>query len=144
MKDRAKNIALLFIGVGFLFALSGCVVGSLAEKAASVVAKPVFGLAVKDAQTTLTWVDREVESGGLSPWAAEAAKRCPEAVIALDMLRTRMSESADKVDGFRGLIYYGTRNKFGQSVQVEAGEYLKQVAQECLPLVPAEKLIKLF
>jgi len=120
----------------------GC--ATVVEKAVSLVAKPVLGLAVKDAQTTLAWVEREEQAGRLSPVDVDLAKRCPEAVVALDALRARMSEGTAGVEGFKGLIYYGTKNRYGQGVQAEASRYLKQLAQDCLPLIPAEKLIKVF
>lgn len=130
--------------LGLIVLLGGCSGIGVIEKVTSVIAKPILGLAVKDAKTTLLWVEREVEAGRLLPIVAEAAKKCPEAVIALDALRTRMSEGASNVEGFRGLIYYGTLNRYGQGVQAEAGTYLKQVAQDCLPLIPAEKLMGVF
>ncbi len=124
--------------------LTGCTVPKIVEKVVSVVAKPVLGLAVKDAHTTLAWVEREEKAGRLSPVDAEAAKRCPEAVIALDALRARMSEGTAGVEGFRGLIYYGTLNRYGQGVQAEASRHLEQLARSCLPLIPAEKLMGVF
>lgn len=129
---------------GAFVLLGACTPIGVIETVASVVAKPILGLAVKDAKTTLAWVDREVEAKRILPVQAEAARRCPEAVIALDALRTRMSEGTADVKGFRGLIYYGTLNRYGQGVQAEAGRHLEQLAQSCLPLIPAEKLIKIF
>lgn len=133
--------------VAALFLLGACLGGSgigVIEKVGSVIAKPVLGLAVKDAKTTEAWIDIEVAAGRLSAVDAEAAKRCPRSVIALDALRSRMSEGAGKVDGFRGLIYYGTLNRYGQGVQAEASRHLKDLAQACLPLIPAEKLMGVF
>jgi hypothetical protein len=135
-RSLALVVALLFLG--------GCTIPTIIDKTVSVVAKPVLGLAVKDAQTTLAWVEREEKAGRLLPVVADAAKKCPEAVIALDALRTRMSEGAAGVEGFRGLIYYGTLNRYGQGVQAEAGRHLEQLAQDCLPLIPAEKLMGVF
>lgn len=137
----------IFLSIVFLLGLAACaniVENPIARKAALVVAKPIFGLAVKDAKTTLAWIEREMEAKRLSPADVEAAKRCPEAVIVLDALRARMTEGTAKVEGFRGLIYYGTQNRYGQGVQAEASRHLKQLAQDCLPLIPAEKLIKVF
>ena len=130
--------------LGLIVLLGACTPIGIAEKVVSVVAKPVLGLAVKDAKTTLAWVDREVKAERILPVQAEAAKRCPEAVIALDALRARMSEGTAGVEGFRGLIYYGTLNRYGQGVQAEASRHLEQLARSCLPLIPAEKLMGVF
>ena len=130
--------------LGLIVLLGACSGTTIVGKVASVVAKPILGLAVKDAKTTLAWVDREVAAERILPVQAEAAKRCPEAVIALDALRARMSEGTAGVEGFRGLIYYGTLNRYGQGVQAEAGRHLKDLAQSCLPLIPAEKLMGVF
>ena len=142
-RPKAAAARSLALAAAFLL-LGACTPIGVIETAVSFVAKPILGLAVKDAETTLAWVDREVEAGRLAPVYADLAKKCPEAVIALDALRTRMSEGASNVKGFRGLIYYGTLNRYGQGVQAEAGRYLEDVAQACLPLIPAEKLMKVF
>ena len=136
----ARSLAL----VGLILLLGACTPIGIAEKVVSVVAKPILGLAVKDAQTTLAWVDREEKAGRLSPVDVELAKKCPESVVALDALRTRMAKGTVTAEGFRGLIYYGTLNRYGQGVQAEASRHLKDLAQACLPLIPAEKLIKVF
>ena len=138
--NRYISIIAILLALG----LSACTGIGVIEKVASVVARPVLGLAVKDAKTTLAMIEREEKAGRWPPVDVELAKKCPQAVIALDALRTRMSEGDSKVDGFRGLIYYGTLNRFGQGVQAEAGRYLEDVAQACLPLIPAEKLMKIF
>ena len=122
--------------------ISGCT--TVVSTIAGVVAKPIFGLAVKDARTTLSWVNREVESGRLASIDAEAAKQCPLSVIALDELRSRMAAGSTTEEGFKGLIYYGTLNRYGKGVQAEAGRYLSDLASSCLPLIPAEKLMKVF
>ena len=122
--------------------ISGCT--TVVSTVAGVVAKPIFGLAVKDARTTLSWVNREVESGRLASIDAEAAKQCPLSVIALDELRSRMAAGATTEEGFKGLIYYGTLNRYGKGVQDEASRYLSDLASSCLPLIPAEKLMKVF
>ncbi len=80
----------------------------------------------------------------MSPVDVELAKRCPEAVIALNALRTHMSEKTAEVPGVKALIYFGTLNRYGQGVQAEAGRYLEDVAKTCLPLIPAEKLMGVF
>ena len=131
--------------------ISGCT--TVVSTIAGVVAKPIFGLAVKDARTTLSWVNREVESGRLASIDAEAAKQCPLSVIALDELRSRMAagarqneieDRATAEEGFKGLIYYGTLNRYGKGVQDEASRYLSDLASSCLLLIPAEKLMKVF
>ncbi len=140
----ARSLAL----VGALFFLGACsgstVINKIAPKVASVVVKPILGLAVRDAKTTEKWIDSEVAAGRLPAADAEAAKRCPDAVIALDALRTRMAERKTEVDGFRGIIYFGTIRQYGRGIQAEASQHLKQLAQDCLPLIPAERLMTVF
>ena len=136
----ARPLALL----AALFLLPACTGIGVIEKVASVVAKPILGLAVKDAKTTLAMIEREEKAGRWPPVDVELAKKCPQAVIALDALRTRMSEGTAAVDGFRGVIFYGTLNRYGRGVQAEAGRYLQDVATACLPLIPAGKLMKIF
>ncbi len=114
------------------------------SKVASVVAKPVLGLAVKDAGTTLKWIETELAAGRLNAVEAAEAEKCPLSVIAIDELRNRMAEGATTEEGFKGLIYYGTKNRFGQGVQDEASKHLTALAKSCLPLIPAEKLLKVF
>ncbi len=121
---------------------AGCV--NPVGQVVSFVAKPVLGLAVKDAETTLAWVDREEKAGRLASVDADRARACPESVVALDALRARMSESTAEAKGFKGLIYYGTLNRYGKGIQAEASRYLSQLARDCLPLVPAEKLMGIF
>lgn len=124
--------------------LTGCASTAVVKKAASVVAKPILGLAVKDARTTIAWIDREQKAGRLAPADVGQAKKCPEAVLALDALRRRVTEATTKEAGFKGLIYYGTLNRYGRGVQAEATVNLKELAEGCLPLIPAEKLITVF
>ena len=138
-----RFLALLWWVAAFAI-LGACTPMQVIEKVASTVAKPVLGLAVKDAQTTLAWVDREETAGRLAPVDVDLARKCPEAVLALNVLRERMSEGTARVETFRGLIYYGTLNRYGRGVQAEAGRYLQDVATACLPLIPAEKLMKIF
>ena len=65
-------------------------------------------------------------------------------MIALSELRSRMAAGASTEDGFKGLIYYGTKSQYGKGVQDEASRYLSDLASSCLPLIPAEKLIRVF
>ncbi len=139
-----KKLLSIVLLLGLAACTSSAVINKIAPKVASVVVKPIFGLVVRDAKTTDAWIDSEMAAGRLSAADAEAARRCPEAVIALDALRKRMAEGKTEVDGFKGLIYFGTKNRFGQSVQSEASQHMKQLATACLPLIPAEKLIKVF
>ncbi len=132
----------LVIILPILLVLGGCV--GIAEKVASTAAKPILGLAIKDARTTMAWIDREEKAGRLTPADVAQAKKCPEAVLALDALRNRVTEATAKQKGFKGLIYYGTLNRYGRGVQAEATVNLKQLAEGCLPLIPAEKLIRVF
>ncbi len=144
MKTSYLALAVVFLFLALFTAGCAQTVGRVVGTVASVVAKPVLGLAVKDAKTTLQWVERELQGGRLSPVDAEAAKRCPLSVIALDELRSRMAAGASTEEGFKGLIYYGTKNRYGSGVQAEAGRHLADLAAACLPLIPAEKLMRVF
>lgn len=127
------------------FVLGGCTAATVVGgKIAAVAVKPIFGLAVKDAETTLAWVDRELEAGRLPAVDEEFARRCPEAVLALDALRARLEGAEEDVEGFKGLIYFGTLNRFGRSPQEEAATHFQRLAGACFPLIPAEKLIRIF
>lgn len=141
-----KMIYLSMAIITLALLVGGCtqIATTVVAKVAGVVAKPVLGLAVKDAKTTLQWVESELQAGRLAPTDAEAAKRCPLSVLALDELRSRMAAGASTEEGFKGLIYYGTKNRYGSGVQNEASQYLSELASSCLPLIPAEKLIRVF
>jgi len=137
---KTRILALVFGA----FLLSGCTIPTIAGKVAATVAKPVLGLAVKDAATTLAWVEREAASGRLSTSDAELAKQCPEAVLALDTLRAQLEAGAEDPEGFKGLIYYGTLERFSQGPQAEISLRLEQLASTCIRLIPADKLPLIF
>ena len=139
---RTSYLALAVIFLFLALFVGGC--ATVVSKVADVVAKPVLSLGVADSQTTLAYIEREVAAGRMSAIDAEAAKQCPLSVIALDELRTRMTAEAITEEGFKGLIYYGILNRYGKGVQDEASKYLEQLASSCLPLIPAEKLMKVF
>ena len=135
----------IFIIAGVIFwmgFLQGCV--GIAETVITTAAKPILGFAVKDAKTTLVWVEREESAGRLSSVDAISARRCPKSVIALDALRAQVQEETAETKGTKGLIYYGTLARFGKGVQAEASRELAQLAESCVSLIPAEKLFKLF
>ncbi len=139
----------LFLTLGVLpwsvFALPSCAIGETVVKTVVLkAAKPIFWFAVKDAKTTLVWVEREQSAGRLSSVDATSARRCPESVLALDALRARLKEKTAETKGTKGLIYYGTLARYGKGVQAEASQELVQLAESCVVLIPAEKLIKLF
>lgn len=124
--------------------LGGCSAAtSVVGKVAATAAAPVFGLAVRDAETTLLWVERELEAGRLSDSMAVAARKCPEAVITLDEMRAELGEVDESEDGFKGLIYYGTVGRFGQDLKTEATVQLQNLLGSCMVLIPAEKMLKL-
>ena len=132
-----------WIPIAFLaLFLGGCT--AVASKVISVVARPVLGLAVEDAQTTLAWVEQAAAAGNLEEMEADLARRCPQAVLALDALRRELEATNEEGEGFKGLIYYGTRNRFSQGSQARAMLYLQNLASSCVPLIPAEKLIRVF
>ena len=122
--------------------LGGC--STVTSKVISVVARPVLGLAVEDAQTTLAWVEQAAATGNLAEMEADLARRCPQAVLALDALRRELEATNEEGEGFKGLIYYGTRNRFSQGPSDRAMIYLQNLASSCVPLIPAEKLIRVF
>ena len=142
MRTSYLTLAVIFLFLALF--VGGCSVTTVVSKVAGVVAKPVLGLAVKDAKTTLAWIDREVKADRMLPIVGEDAKKCPLSVIALDELRNRMAAGATAEEGFKGLIYYGTLNRYGKGVQTEASRHLSNLASSCLPLIPAEKLMKVF
>ncbi len=135
----------IWISICLVLMLGGCTAATaVGGKIAAVAVKPVFGLAVKDAETTLAWVDHELEAGRLPAVDEEFAKQCPEAVLALDALRARLEGAEEDVEGFKGFIYFGTLNRFGRSPQEEAATHFQRLVGACFPLIPAEKLIRIF
>lgn len=139
------------IGALLIVALmvSGCATTAVVTKIATTVTKPIFGLMVKDAYTTMGWIEVAVANGTIAPVNVELAKRCPEAVLALDALRTQLIADAaadGKAEGFRGMIYFGTVSKYGggiQGVQTEFSKHLSALAESCMKLIPAGKLLKI-
>ena len=129
------------IGLILAMLVAGC---SVPAKIVSIVAKPVMNLAVEDAHTTLAWVDRQEEAGAISAEEAAEARMCPGSVVALDLLRTVLAGRTGEENRFRGVIYYGTVNRYGRGPQAMVSERLRQLAQDCVPLVPVDKLIKMF
>ncbi len=134
---RWVPIAALVFGAFFL---GGCT--GIAGKALDVLAKPILGLGVKDANTTLAWVKVEEGAGRLTEANAKLARACPEAVLAVDALRARVAGSGDgKVEGFKGVIYLATKARFGQSIKKEATFLVQKLIAACGPLIPADRLI---
>ena len=123
------------------FFLGGCTF--VGEKVAGALAKPVLTFAVEDAKTTNLWVDREVAAGHLDEGEATLARLCPNAVLALDALRTSDKDAAT-VEGKKGLIYYGVVAQFTKSIKDKAVALVKQMMGACAPLVPVEKLLGMF
>lgn len=112
----------------------------------NVVAKATGGvvldLAVKDAETTLLWVQSEEDAGRLVPADAILARQCPNAVIALDALRAAVTASLDNSDGFKGLIYFGTLKKFSMGTQNDLVAKLQEVVTACAGLIPLDRLLQ--
>ena len=125
-----------------LLMLGGCTVAEvvtspITSRVAGVIAKPIFGLAVKDARTTLTWIEREVAAGRLAERLAPLAQQCPNAVIALDEMRAKLAgEGVEELEGFKGLIYFGTIGRFGQSPQDDLAMRFEELASSCSVSVP--------
>lgn len=124
--------------------LSAC--GTVGSKVAEIAAKPVFAFAVEDATTTNLWIDREVKSGRLSATEELIARACPNAVLELDALRTRLAgaEGPLAIKGKKGLIYLGTVARFTKSIKTQAVTFTQHLIGACAPLVPAEKLLGMF
>ena len=132
--------AALFIGAFFL---GGC--AGIAGKAVDVLTKPILGLGVKDANTTLAWVKAQEAAGRLTEPNVKLAKACPEAVLAVDALRAQIAGDEDeKIEGFKGLIYLATKARFGQSIKQEATFLVQGLIAACGPLIPADRLIRGF
>ena len=128
------------------FAIISVLLAALAIGGCTTVAKvaePVLGLAVEDAQSTVTWIDAQVFEGRLSAVDAELALACPEAVLSLHALRMSMEE-AETPDGFKGLIYFGTIKKYGGTERDMLVLGVTETAATCLPLLPYTKLRDLF
>ena len=142
-----KNIALIAVMAIFL---GGCTVADLVTspivgKVAGVVAKPILGLAVKDARTTLAWIEREMAAGRILLSDVVLARRCPDAVLALEEMRAQLTgEGVEELEGFKGLIYFGTVGRFGQSPQNDLALRFAELSNSCIRLIPAEKLIRVF
>jgi len=145
-KERAIHAGILTVfAVVVVFALGGCVAEAVVGRVAAVVAKPVLGLAVRDAETTKAWVAAEETAGRLTGMDVALANACPDAVIAVSALRKRLEEAQlDSVDGFKGLIYLATKLRFGQSAKEEATFLVQGLIAACGPLVPADRLIRGF
>ncbi len=129
-----------------MLAIIGVVLSALIIGGCTTVAKvaePVLGLAVEDAQATVTWIDTQVAAGKLSASDAVLAKACPEAVLALNALRASMEE-AETPDGFKGLIYFGTIKRYGGTERDLIVRGVTETASTCLPLLPYTKLMDLF
>ena len=74
---KVTYLALAIIVIALL--VGGCTqtVGRIVTTAASIVVKPVLGLAVKDAKTTLQWVESELQGGRLSTVDGGGRKEVP-------------------------------------------------------------------
>ena len=132
--------AALFFGAFFL---GGC--AGIAGKAVDVLTKPILGLGVKDANTTLAWVKVQEAAGRLTEPNVKLAKACPEAVLAVDALRAQIAGDEDeKIKGFKGLIYLATKARFGQSIKQEATFRVQELIAACGKLIPADRMIRGF
>lgn len=125
--------------------LAGCagtdLTGDVKVKVIGAIAKPVFGFAMEDAQTTLNWIDEQVRVNRLSAVDAAQARRCPLAVLSVAELR-EVFESSTGVKGKKGLIYLGTLNRFsGPTVERELRAKLVELIAACGELVPADQFL---
>ncbi len=102
---------------------------------------PILNLGVKDAQTTLMWVEHQEAANTLSPEDAVIAKQCPNAIIALDTLRESLKPLPDEAEGFRGVIYYGTLSRFKQGPEDLIRDHLTDVVNKCTHLIPSDKIV---
>lgn len=100
----------------------------------------VTRLAPEDAKFTLVWVETEVKAGRLQPDDAMLARQCPTAVMELTKLRTELKERLDFDDGFKGLIYHATVERYGKGLRSEARRRAQQLIASCAALIPLEKL----
>lgn len=134
--NKLRSFSIVGALLATLFLSSGC--ATVAK-----ITEPVMGLAVEDAKATLVWIDEQVAAGNLSPEQAEMAKACPEAVIALNVLREGMAEG-ETPDGFKGLIYFGTIKKYGGTERDALVRHITDIAATCSPLLPHTKLMEIF
>ena len=131
-------VALLGLFVG------GCTTVGAIGTVIDVAAGPVLGFAVKDANTTLEWVDREETAGRLTEVSATSAKLCPLSVLALDDLRSKLKVRLDDPEGTKGFIYYSTVKKYSQGTQANISLQFQQLAMHCIRLMPDRRLLSLF
>ena len=140
LAKMARPLAALVFGA---FLLGGCT--GIASKTLNVLAKPILGLGVKDANTTLKWVKVQEAAGRLTEANVKLAKACPEAVLAVDALRAQIAGDEDeKIKGFKGLIYLATKARFGQSIKQEATFRVQELIAACGKLIPADRMIRGF
>ena len=136
-----NRYALIVVAALFLGGCTTTIVG----KTLDVLAKPILGLGVKDATTTLAWVQAQEAAGRLTEANATLARACPDAVLAVDALRAQIAGQEDeKIEGFKGLIYLATKARFGQSIKQEATVLVQELIAACAPLIPADRLIRGF
>ena len=137
--NRYRTIAVIIVAIF----VSGCA-ETVVKRIGPMLAKPIFGLVVSDANSTMKWIEREEAAGRLSEVNVVLAKQCPEAVLALDKIRTQVRKRSDSSKGFRGLIYLGTLARFGQGTRTEVTTNVRKLMDTCPSLIPIEKLIGLF
>ncbi len=139
MKKRTW-IVFLF---GIVLIASGCVASAIEKipgKIVKVVTKPILGFAAADSKTTLAWIDQQVTDGKLTVEQAIGAKKCPDAVIALDALRKTLLEPTE-VEGKKGLIYFGTIKKYGGDPTATVRDHLNVIVAYCIGLLPNDTAV---
>ena len=149
MKNRSR-----FFVLATLLLLGGCStaaldikkfdVGSVPRRVLEVLVDPIKDFAMEDAKTTIKWIDLKEKSKDLMPAQAQEAKICPESVLSLDKLVSGQVKAGDEVEGAKGLIFYGTVQKYGagasgKKFEDQVKEQALKVVAECGKLVPAEK-----
>ena len=140
MKRTVKQLILVAL-VGLF--VSGCA-GNIIGKIVGTVAKPVFNLVDRDAESANAWIEAEVTAGRLSEADAVLAKQCPDAVLALSAIRKELVAGSEDVERFKGVIYHAVKTRFGQSVQVDIARHIQTIAGRCAELIPVDKLLLVF
>lgn len=133
----------LFLFLVLLLAGCGGLQETLTKAIVKPLTKPIFGLAVEDAKTTLAWVEAQVVAGGISAQDAELARSCPNAVLEIATVRDKLLNPPD-IPGFKGLIYDATVARFGTPSGIaQAKAAAVKVLAACMELAPSQILLGL-
>lgn len=127
-----------------VFALGGCTLADVAEKAAGLAVAPVFGLVGSDAKAANALIDVEVAAGRLPDAEAAELRLCPNAVLALSDIRKEVAGDSEDVDGFKGVIYHAVKARLRQRLYTDIGQHIQTLVTRCGELLPVDRLVRFF